>query len=397
MKTEKSDISWEDRDQFEDDASVENEDDIHVTAGDFERLLIAPSDWTVSTIYELIGKQLHLDPAYQRRNVWQAKAKSEFIESLLLGIPIPQILLASKAGQKNAFLVLDGKQRLTTIKEFIDGKYLDGRPFKLKGLRILTSLEGMSWSDLQSNDDWTDRLRNEPLRTTVLRGWENESVLYEIFYRLNSGSVKLSPMELRMSLLPGDFLKFIISWTEEIGPLHRLLRKRQPDARMSDVELAIRYLAFRDQKTQYAGNLKQFLDDFCRTRNTELSNNPQNKDLYQNLLGEMNVAINLGLKEFGDSYFCRKYSDGIYENRFNRAVFDVLVGALSHQKLRQWATANTGQMKLMYEKACLDHPEFVKSVETTTKSLDATRTRFTVWYSILADSTGIQLPLPNIA
>lgn len=122
----------------------------------------------------------------------------------------------------------------------------------------------MTWTDLQNTDDWADRLRNEPLRTTVLRGWQNESVLYEIFYRLNSGSVKLSPMELRMSLLPGDFLKFIIAWTETIGPLHRLLRKRQPDARMSDVELAIRYLAFRDQQTRYAGDLKRFWMNFAK-------------------------------------------------------------------------------------------------------------------------------------
>lgn len=71
----------------------------------------------------------------------------------------------------------------------------------------------------------------------MLKGLKNESVLYEIFYRLNSGRVKLSPTELRMSLLPGDFMKFIISWTESIGPIHHLRRKRQPDARMSDVEL----------------------------------------------------------------------------------------------------------------------------------------------------------------
>ncbi|MDR5746435.1 DUF262 domain-containing protein [Caballeronia sp. LZ029] len=104
------------RDQFEDEATAENEDDIRVAAQDFERLLIAPGDWTVSTIYDLIGKLLQLDPAYHRRNVWQVKAKSQFIESLLFGIPIPQILIASKEGQKNSFLVLDGKQRLSTIK-----------------------------------------------------------------------------------------------------------------------------------------------------------------------------------------------------------------------------------------------------------------------------------------
>jgi len=396
MTTNESKISWEDRDQFEDDAAVENEDDLHVAASDFDRLLIAPSDWTVSTIYDLIGKQLQLDPAYQRRNVWQVQAKSQFIESLLLGIPIPQILLASKAGQKNAFLVLDGKQRLTTIKEFIDGHFSDGRSFKLKGLRILTNLEGMSWNDLQNNDDWADRLRNEPLRTTVLRGWENESVLYEIFYRLNSGSVKLSPMELRMSLLPGDFLKFIISWTETIGPIHHLLRKRQPDARMSDVELAIRYLAFRDQQTQYTGDLKLFLDDFCRTKNANFSADPQQENNYQDILSQMNEAIIAGLAEFGEKAFCRKYSEGVYETRFNRAVFDVLVGALSYNDVRLWVRNNPGKMKQLYENVCGQQPGFVKSVETTTKSPEATRTRFNIWYDAVKSETGIHFPIPNI-
>lgn len=396
MTTNDAEISWDDRDDFENDAAVENEDDIHVAASDFERLLIAPSDWTVSTIYDLIGKQLQLDPAYQRRNVWQAKAKSQFIESLLLGIPIPQILLASKAGQKNSFLVLDGKQRLSTIKEFLDGRSSDGRIFKLKGLRILTSLEGMSWRDLQSNDDWADRLSNEPLRTTVLRGWENESALYEIFYRLNSGSVKLSPMELRMSLLPGEFLKFIISWTEAIGPIHHLLRKRQPDARMSDVELAIRYLAFKDQNTQYAGDLKLFLDEFCKKKNSEFLSDADQEDDTKNLLLHMNEAINTGISEFGEREFCRKYSGGAYENRFNRALFDVLVGALSRADVRRWTLGNSGAMKKLYEDICGQHPAFLRAVETTTKSPESTRNRFTIWYGAVENATGIRMPIPDI-
>ncbi len=391
-----TEISWEDRDQFEDETTTENEEDIQVAAQDFERLLIAPSDWTVSTIYDLIGKQLQLDPAYQRRNVWQVKAKSQFIESLLLGIPIPQILLASKAGQKNSFLVLDGKQRLSAIREFIDGYYADGKVFKLKGLRILTALENKSWADLQSCEDWADRLNNEPIRTTVLRGWENESVLYEIFYRLNSGSVKLSPMELRMSLLPGDFLKFIISWTESVGPIHHLLRKRQPDPRMSDVELAIRYLAFRDQQTQYTGDLKKFLDEFCKNKNIEFINNPESIDNYQNLLMEMNEGIVVGLSEFGEQYFCRKYSNGKYEARFNRAVFDVLVGALSYNDIREWVLKNPGKMKALYERVCDDNLDFVKSVETTTKSPEAIRTRFGAWYKLVSENSGTRLSIPNV-
>lgn len=396
MTGSQSQFPWEDRDDFEVDAAAENEDDIKVLAEDFERLLIAPSDWTVSTIYDLIGRQLQLDPAYQRRNVWPSKAKSQFIESLLLGIPIPQILLASKAGQKNSFLVLDGKQRLTTIKEFIDGRSSDGKVFKLKNLRILSMLEGMTWMDIQKDPEWADRLQNEPLRTTVLRGWESESVLYEIFYRLNSGSVKLSPMELRMSLLPGEFLKFIISWTEEIGPIHHLLRKRQPDARMSDVELAIRFLAFRDQKTQYAGDLKLFLDEFCKQKNADFFNDPTQFSFYSSLLSEMNEGINAGIDEFEERHFCRKFSDGMYETRFNRAVFDVLVGTLAHHEVRAWVHRNPKSMKKLYEDVSKSHPHFIKSVESTTKSPEATRTRFNIWYDAVRSVTNINIAKPDV-
>lgn len=199
-----------------------------------------------------------------------------------------------------------------------------------------------------------------------------------------------------MSLLPGEFLKFVISWTEAIGPIHHLLRKRQPDARMSDVELAIRYLAFKDQKTQYAGDLKLFLDEFCKNKNSEFTADPQKQVETRDLLSQMNEAIDAGLSEFTEREFCRKYSNGSYETRFNRALFDVLVGALSRPDVRQWTAANPGAMKQLYEDVCGSHPEFVKAVETTTKSPEATRNRFTIWYEAVENITRIQMPIPDI-
>lgn len=87
-------------DDFETLGLSENEDDIHVTAEQFSNLVVAPSDWTVGTIFSQIGKQIDLDPAFQRRDVWSPASKTKFIESLFLGIPIPQILLSVKAEKK---------------------------------------------------------------------------------------------------------------------------------------------------------------------------------------------------------------------------------------------------------------------------------------------------------
>uniref|UniRef100_UPI0012DBD955 DUF262 domain-containing protein n=1 Tax=Parvularcula oceani TaxID=1247963 RepID=UPI0012DBD955 len=254
---EKDLLDYEDRDEFENEDATESSVEEGLTPEDFGSLVIQPSDWTIETLYRQIGKQIDLDPDFQRRNVWSPAAKSRFIESLFLNIPIPQILLSSKGSSRKSYLVLDGKQRLLTIKEFLDGVLPNGRKFKLKDLRILKELEGKAWSEIEDSD-WAYELLNQTQRTAVIQSWNDERVLYEIFNRLNSGSVRLSPMELRMSLHPGLFLKYIVKWTEIVSPLHRLIRKKGPDPRMSDVELAIRFIAFRDNGIVYDGNLREF-------------------------------------------------------------------------------------------------------------------------------------------
>lgn len=386
---------WDDRDdEFENSENSENSSDLTISEKDFDDLLIAPADWTIGTLYSQIGGQIDLDPAFQRRNVWNNNAKSGFIESLFLGIPIPQILLSAKKGQKSSFLVLDGKQRLLTIKEFLDGKFNNGRKFRLKGLRILKTLEGKTWEDIKNDPTVAGDLLNETLRTAVLRGWDSENVLYEIFYRLNSGSVKLSPMELRTSLYPGEFLKFIVAWTENIGPLHHLLRKTQPDPRMADVELSVRHLAFADPTITYGGDLKDFLDSTCVAYNEGWDGNFE-KQL--NLrLEQMNAAIDVGIESFGDKHFCRKFVDGQFESRFNRAIFDVLVLSLTHDKFRDWAINHKVEMVKAFCELSSKNNSFIRSIETTTKSVDATRTRFSEWYGAIKKASGIEIQMPEI-
>ena len=389
-------LDWVDRDlEFEDDDASETSADLTLTEDQFANLLVAPADWTIETLYVQIGKQIDLDPDFQRRNVWSAKAKSRFIESLLLGVPIPQILLSARPGKKSSFLVLDGKQRLISIKEFLDGKLPNGRKFRLRDLRILTELEGKAWDDMKDDPELSAKLLNETQRTTVLRGWNDESVLYEIFYRLNSGSVKLSPMELRMSLYPGDFLKFILRWTETVGPVHHLLRKKSPDPRMADVELAVRFLAFQDRDIAYAGDLKKYLDTLCEQYNEKFEDQAFSASI-KDKLASLNAAIEVGIKAFGENRFCRKYREGAYEPRFNRAVFDVLTYSLADPRVRKWAEANSDKLVSAFESMSDSEPEFVRSVETTTKSIDSTRIRFERWLAALKRASGISLDIPKI-
>ncbi|MBY6069528.1 DUF262 domain-containing protein [Leisingera aquaemixtae] len=369
--------------------ATEESVELELTGASFEGLLIQPADWTIGSLYTQIGRQIDLNPAFQRRNVWTDTAKSNFIESILVGIPIPQILLSSRADKKNSYLVLDGKQRLLALKGFIENE------FPLRKLRILRDLEGKKWQDIEGEEDWSDRLMNETQRTAVIKNWTNEKVLYEIFYRLNSGSVKLSPMELRMSLHPGTFLKFIVEWTEELSSLHTLLGKKKPDPRMSDVELSIRHLAFSTGITPYNGDLKAFLDQTCVEFNDRFDNEEGYKQRIEGNLDDMTAAIRAGLDIFPNRTFCRKFSEGAYETRFNRAVFDVQVGALANQDVREAAVAGPERFRSVYE-AVATRGDFTRSVEFATKTPFATRTRFDLFYQAINQEYGTDLETPNI-
>ncbi|MBL6427359.1 MAG: DUF262 domain-containing protein [Maritimibacter sp.] len=378
---------------FEEDESAEGGDDYQIAPSDFEDIFVIPSDWTVSTLRQELVDIVDLEPHFQRRSVWTARAKSKFIESLVLGIPIPQILLAERQEERNQFLVLDGKQRLSSIKEFFDGVNEDGAPFKLQGLDDLKELNGQSWQSIKEDKPQIARaIDAAAIRTAVIRGWRRDDVLYEIFHRLNSGSVRLSPMELRMSLIRGPFVREVIRQTTECANLQKMLGLKKPDKRMKDVEVAIRHFAFQSFEIEYRGNLKEFLDEYCRHKNRsfEVGQVIEPVQALEKLIAE-------SLPLFEDKTFSRKFvpETGHFEGSFNRAIFDVLGGSLANQEFRNAALEDVDKFRSMYQSA-FENSSFVRSVESTTKSITATKYRFTYWYEKIKKEYGLQLRVPLI-
>ena len=131
------------RDFNESDVSnVENEQDFQAAPADFEELSLSSSDWTVETLHSQIVKgNIDLCPAFQRRGVWDTSKKSAFIESLVMNIPVPQIVLAKKPDSRGEYLVLDGKQRLLSLKGYYAGDFAvrkDGLIPELNGKSMQT-------------------------------------------------------------------------------------------------------------------------------------------------------------------------------------------------------------------------------------------------------------------
>lgn len=373
---------------------VESEDDLNaVDPSLLGQAVVFGTDWTAATLIDQLRRgNIKLDPIFQRRDAWDLKRKSHFIESIVLGLPIPQIVLAEAKDEKGAFLVIDGKQRLLSLQQFA-GIETDN-PLALKDLKFREELNGKTYEDLQNDArlrNHRNAFDNQPIRTVVVKNWQKEDVLYLIFHRLNSETLPLSPQELRQALHPGPFLRFAAEYTQELGGIHKVLGIPKPDFRMRDVELFVRFYAFQDSLGTYNGNLKSFLDDECKRLNSKWSSE---ESKVRAKAAEMEAAINASYDVFGQDAF-RKFDGHTYEGRFNRAVFDIIVYYFVNPEIRSKALAKKSTVKKSYE-TLSSNTAFLRSVETTTKSVEATRARFTMWGQTLGKALAMKIALPSI-
>jgi hypothetical protein len=192
---------------------------------------------------------------FQRRFVWSRPQMDRFIESLLLGLPVPGIFLVRE--KNNVLLVLDGQQRLRTLQNFYRGLH-NGREYALR--YVQEQFQNESYSTLDDED--RRRLDDSIIHATVLRQEHpagEQDAVYSIFERLNTGGSPLQPQEIRVALYHGSFL-YLISQLNEIPSWRRLYGPKS--ARLKDHELILRVLALFEQADSYARPLKAFLNHY---------------------------------------------------------------------------------------------------------------------------------------
>lgn len=367
-------------------AQDESEEDLDTVDEDiFLDAVIVATDWTTETILSQVRRgRLELNPEFQRRDAWSRQRKSRFVESVMIGLPIPQIVLAEKQGAKGQYIVLDGKQRLLAMEQFAQ----EGG-FKLTGLDIRRELNRKSYNDLSE----TDRIafESQTIRTIVIRNWKREDFLYLVFLRLNTESVPLSPQELRQALRPGPFVSFVNHYTEEHDEFYRLFRRNSPDFRMRDVELLVRFFAFSYFLDRYAGNLKYLLDETCTRLNNEWH---ANSGEIQTRADSCRKAIAAIKEIFQDDAF-RRWNGRAFERYFNRALFDVLVYFAADESVREKMRSESDLVIDIFKRAC-ENPEFTESITTTTKSLGAVHSRLSIWANALNNGLGLQVAVPRL-
>jgi len=356
--------------------------------------VVSGTDWTTETIVSQLRKEnIQLNPRFQRRDAWEIDRKSRFIESLIVGLPIPQIVLAESKTDRGKFIVLDGKQRLLTIWQFWGHAEGENNAYALSGLTLRTDLKKKTFNDLSTNAAFEgdyNALSNTTIRTVVIRNWRDTNFLHTVFLRLNTGSVNLSPQELRQALLPGEFSNYVDDKAGQSQTLQSLLGLSGPDPRMRDIEVLARFLAFRFFAEKYPGRMKRFLDDTFEEFNKKWA---EYKPKVDSAIQDFDSGVTELMNVFGDDVARKPTSP-----QFNRAIFDALIYYHSQRGIRRAlsVSAKRSQVKRAYDKLFTQGSAFLKAVESDTAGAPNTSARLNIWAKELARIAGQSIHPPRI-
>lgn len=328
-----------------------------------------------STIYNLAQRikrnEIDLYPDFQRKgNLWKEDRQSRLIESILLRFPLPPFYFDVEKDKK--WLVVDGLQRLSTIKNFIVFDIL-----KLEGLEILTDYEGLTFKELDNT--LRRRILETNVTTYLIQPGTPKEVKYNVFKRINTGGLGLTPMEIRHALnqkgKAGEFLKIM---TEHKDSFFKTFfsQNRIEATRMEDRELLLRYVAFSlTEYTKYEPSLSNFLDTAIEKLDT-LSSEECN-----GLSNKLENAMTLYCKLFDNERFGRTLTNRC---RLNSALFEVWTSELAklNDGQRQIILNRKIDMKVAYQKLLFDSA-FQSSFTRRTSNKAAVETRFTKIHNLI--------------
>lgn len=342
-------------------------------------ILHQPATPSIETLLTRYRKgRLDPRPDFQRYQVWPRNKQARLIESILLNLPIPLIYLAEDEGGKS--VVIDGQQRLMAIFDFVDGKY------SLKGLGPLAALEGSYYADL--DPALQARLDDFPLSVVEIKKESDPEIRFDLFERLNTGSTSLNDQELRNCVYRGEYNNFLRDVAKE-PEFMSLLGLKEPHKRMADVELVLRFMAFRDQTyLNYPDKkTKQFLN-----RQMELGATVKARDR-EKAARDFKQAVSLATTVFGKNAF-KKYTAGTgadpnggWSRANNKALLDVQLWGFAQFKkgdiVRSADAIREAAIELM-----ANNVEFADVIVYNTSDKKRLERRFRLWKDMLDGVVG---------
>ena len=308
------------------------------------KVLIQQYDYAVRTLMDMVVEgDLVLDPDYQRQYRWPDEKAARFIESIVLNIPVPVLYLAEDSD--GTFSVIDGQQRLTSLLRFIKPHELSSlypdrqlAPLALNDLRVRPDLNGMSYASLPRLDK--SALAKRPIRCIVILNESDTTLKFEVFERLNTGSVSLTDQEVRNCIYRGSYNQLIKRLAVNEVFLELLNLPESLIKAMKDAELVLRFLAYKELSnvTDYADNFAEYLNRHMEDRRVIT------EDMARRLQDEFDETVQVVNRVLGPGIAFRKPSNrndpssGTFaQNKINGAIYEAQMISFS----RYLATGRT--------------------------------------------------------
>ncbi|MDV2476805.1 DUF262 domain-containing protein [Rhodococcus zopfii] len=235
-----------------------------------KRIGYSTVEYTVEFLADKLSTNEFYIPEYQRASVWEPDRKSRFIESLLLGLPIP-FLFFWENEEDGRLEIVDGSQRIRTIREFLDGELTLGE------LEVLSKSSGFSFGDL--TEARQRKFKNRTIRGVVLDDQADDQARADLFDRINTGSKDANPAEIRRGAIPGPFTDLVTELaTSELFVQLTPMSEMAVNSRTRE-ELVSRFFALSGDLEGYRDRVSDFLFDFSREITDQVRNQPELVDV----------------------------------------------------------------------------------------------------------------------
>lgn len=338
---------------------ITSEDEDYESAPPDYQISTYPADFTLEVLHQKWKAEEILIPDFQRRFVWKQVQASKLIESFLVGLPVPAVFLYSER-KSQKFFVIDGQQRLKSIFYFFEGYFgpetQQGarRVFRLTGLSQDSIFNRKTFEDLRDEDK--RRLKNAVLRSFVVQQLDpaDDTSMYHIFERLNTGGTFLTNQEIRNCIYHGNFIAFLTD-INALPAWRDILGKDVPDTRRKDIELLVRFFGMRDILA-YKKPMKDFLSKFMK-KNRDASKEAleASREIFERTCDA--VVTSLGKKPFH------------VRAGLNAAVFDAVMTAFSNH-----LDAIPADVQDRYARLIADE-DFNKNTRNSTTDVDTVKER----------------------
>lgn len=332
---------------------------------------------------------IRLSPDFQRNYVWNEERKSLLIESLMLRIPLPMFYVSED--REGRWEVVDGLQRLTTIKEFILGPLGDGRGFPLKKLEFWgEQFNGKTFLDISKKPSASRVLNNlmeAELSFTIINPDTPENVKRNIFKRINTGGMRLSMQEIRHALYQGKATALLNNLAKSPTYL-RHIGKTIKDDRMAGRELILRYISFESRDWRgFKGNMDDFLSNTMRFINSDIELSDARRIDPENIQEKFDKALVRNYKIFGTHAF-RRSQPGQKRTPINKSLFDVWMFCFSRLREENFQTISNNKEKFLgkyYQ--LMDDETFSNSIGKHGSDARGVSVRYKKIIELLKDST----------